>query len=330
MHKRIVCMAAAAMAALALAPAPAADSVTPRRAIVRQWEAAALERAIGKDRAAALRASPHIVGGETAPAGKWPFQVALLDAHGGSNYNAQFCGGTLVGPLYVVTAAHCVHGETASDILVLTGTQSLASGGSRHKVAAIKKHPKYNNRTTDYDIAVIKLKTPAAGIKYATMIAASQESSLADAGTRGYVTGWGDRSDGNGSYPKTLQQVVVPIVSRSDCNDANSYDGAITARMICAGYRKGGRDSCSGDSGGPFVVKDRTGRYQLLAGIVSWGDGCAEPNFYGVYSRVAALSEWANTTIAGLGADELSASCENLRGRSQADCLDRATLAPAD
>jgi len=243
--------------------------------------------------------NPGIVGGTKAPAGKWPFQVALLYLPwGGSNYDMEYCGGSLVDSLHVVIAAHCVFGKKPSKFNVLTGTQSLASGGKRHALASIKVHPKYNDRTTDYDIAVITLQTPAKGIAfYSQLITSAQEASLAKTGTSTYVVGWGSTVATGGGYPKDLMQVSVPLVSRTDCNDANSYDGEITQRMICAGLTAGGKDSCDGDSGGPLVVKDSLGRWRLQAGIVSWGDGCATRNLFGVYSRLAVLSAWANGVI---------------------------------
>jgi secreted trypsin-like serine protease len=318
----------ACLAALAT-PAAAEEGVTPLRAKVRAWERTVLAHALGSRAQADAAIKPKIVGGAKAPKGKWPFQVGLLDASIKKNFNAQFCGGTLVAPLFVITAAHCVVGESPTTIQVLTGTQSLTGDGVRRQVAKIIKHPNYNNKTSDYDIAVIKLKTPANGLKYATLLSKAEESGRADAGTQAFVTGWGDQGD----YPTDLREVKVPIVSRRDCNDGNSYQGEITARMICAGFTTGGEDSCQGDSGGPLVVKDVDGKWRLLAGIVSWGDGCAEPNLFGVYSRVAVLSNWANKVIAAQGgdaavADEPDISCEGLHGGALAACLDRSSLAP--
>lgn len=300
MRKLTVIAVTAATAVLGLLPASALDN--PLRDRVRAWEQRAMEQALGADYVARLGPRPEIVGGTQAPAGKWPFQVALLDSKTANNYYAQFCGGTLVSALFVVTAAHCVYGTAASRIDVLTNTQSLSSGGVRHKIAAIRMHPNYNDNTTDFDIAVIKLQTPASGItKFAQLLSAANENTLAPVGELTFVTGWGSRNANGGSYPTSLYQVQVPIVSRTDCNDANSYAGAITQRMICAGYTQGGKDSCDGDSGGPLTVQDNAGDYRILAGIVSWGDGCAQKNLFGVYSRVAVLSKWANNTIAALG-----------------------------
>ena len=336
MHKSIF----AAMAALAILAADqaVAEPVNHMRERVRQWQIRALENAIGKERAAevlAAKPSPEIVGGSTAAAGRWPWQVGLVQASISDNFNAQFCGGTLVDDLFVVTAAHCITEGNGSvtpkaQIRVLTGTQSLLAGGTRRVVDQIVRHPNYNNNTNDFDIAVIKLRTAAPG-KKARLLTAAQEAELAATGDRAYVTGWGSLTGGN-NFPSQLQEVNVPIVSRTNCNDGNSYDGLITPRMICAGVSAGGRDSCQGDSGGPLVVRDAENRYEILAGVVSWGFGCAEPNLFGVYSRVAVLRNWVVQTMAALSpevaAKEESTSCADLRGSSQSACLDGLSLAP--
>jgi trypsin len=338
MHKSIL----AAMTALAVLAADQAiaEPVNPMRERVRAWEIRALERAIGKERAAevlAPRPNAEIVGGNTAAAGRWPWQVALVFDDEPDNFFAQFCGGTLVDELFVVTAAHCITENNGSvtrrgDIRVLTGTQSLDAGGTRRVVDQIVRHPNYNDGTTDFDIAVIKLRTPVPG-KKARLITVAQEAQLAATGDRAFVTGWGSLLN-NGDFPDDftpdLQEVNVPIVSRSNCNDANSYNGAITARMFCAGQT--GKDSCQGDSGGPLVVRDLQNRYQILAGVVSWGTGCALANRYGVYSRVAVLRPWVVQTMNALSpevaAREETPNCADLRGSSQSACLDGLSLAP--
>jgi secreted trypsin-like serine protease len=277
----------------------ASDDPTPYRNQVKLQERAALAHATA-GRALTRDDQPRIIGGTVAPAGKWPFQVALLDAAVASNYNAQFCGGSLVGGRHVLTAAHCVKGMRASALHILTGTQSLASGGTRRTVASIAVHPKYKASTSDYDIAVVTLKNSVSGITPIAMLGPANENALASPGTLAYVTGWGDILKGSGeSYPKKLYQVQMPIVSRDVCNAPVSYDGEITTRMICAGLKAGGKDSCQGDSGGPLIVQDSHDRWRMQAGIVSFGEGCALKNFYGVYSRLAVLSAWARSIIGG-------------------------------
>jgi secreted trypsin-like serine protease len=328
----------AAMAALAVLTAgqAAAETVNPMRERVRQWEIRMLENAVGKERAAELLTSKpntEIVGGTVAPAGNWPWQVALLWSGEPRNFYAQFCGGTLVDEYFVVTAAHCVTAGNGSvyrnrSIQILTGTQSLNSGGTRRTIDQIVRHPRYNDNNANFDIAVIKLKTPATGIRTARLISKAQETTLAAAGDLSFVTGWGDL--GNGSFPNALHQVQVPIVGHEQCDDA--YNGAITTIMICAGLTRGGRDSCQGDSGGPLIVRDAQNRWQVLAGVVSWGEGCALPNFFGVYARVAVLRPWIVQTMAALSSEvaarEESTNCADLRGASQSACLDGLSLAP--
>lgn len=340
MHKSIL----AAMAALAVVAADQAIAgpVNHMRDRVRQWEIRMLENAVGKARAAELlapQADAEIIGGATAQPGAWPWQVALLQSDIANNFNAQFCGGTLVDESFVVTAAHCVTESSGrvsprSTIRVLTGTQSLAqnSGGVRRRIAEIIRHPQYDDDSSDYDIAVIRLSTPATGITVARLLNAKQETSLAWTGDPSFVTGWGNLSRNGSNFPTDLQEVEVPIVERSNCNDGNSYDGLITQRMICAGLTAGGKDSCQGDSGGPLIVRDAQGRWQTLAGVVSWGFGCAARNLYGVYARVAVLSGWVRRTMASRRSESVAVdettSCTDLRGSSQSACLDGLSLAP--
>lgn len=222
----------------------------------------------------------RIIGGTVAGAGDNPFQVALLSRSVANNFDAQFCGGSLVKANVVVTAAHCVHGASASQIDVLAGTRSLSSGGTRHAVSSISIHPSYNNTTLDYDVAVLTLSTSASGLPLATVIGTTD---VAD-GTNLLVTGWGNTSTSGTSYPTELRKAITPRISTTVCNGSKVYRGAITDRMFCAGYLAGGIDSCQGDSGGPIAQGN------TLVGVVSWGRGCAGKNKPGVYTRLASSS----------------------------------------
>jgi secreted trypsin-like serine protease len=219
--------------------------------------------------------SPRIVGGSVAGAGDNPFQVALLTKNIANNFDAQFCGGTLVKPNVVVTAAHCSDFVSAGQVQVLTGTRNLDGSGTRRNVTRITIHPNWNPGTFNADVAVWQLSSSANGIPLATL--ASTDGAV---GTNLLVTGWGALSEG-GSFPINLRKVLVPLASRTNCNDANSYNGDITGNMLCAGRDSGGIDSCQGDSGGPLT------RGSALTGIVSWGTGCARRNLFGVYTRVS-------------------------------------------
>jgi trypsin len=106
-------------------------------------------------------------------------------------------------------------------------------------------------------------------------------------GTNVVVTGWGRTSEG-GSSSTTLRQVTVQIINQSTCNSAYSAHGGVSSNMICAGVPGGGRDACQGDSGGPLITTNP----RSLVGIVSWGVGCARPQFPGVYARVSSVCNW--------------------------------------
>ena len=283
----------AALAFLAVGfafPAPASAQDGTRnwiREIVRAHEYAVLERAIGAEAAAELQSRANtakIIGGTNAKAADNPFQVGLLAKNVADNFQAQFCGGTLIKKNIVVTAAHCsVDGSDnpfdPSLLQVLTGTRKLDGSGTRRNVSKITVHPKYNSTTFDYDVAVWKLSSNANNIPLASL--ATKDGQV---GKNLLVTGWGNTSTTTNDFPINLKKVKVPLASRSNCNDANSYNGAITGRMLCAGLDAGGKDSCQGDSGGPLT---RGTGNKVLTGVVSWGFGCAQPNFFGVYTRVS-------------------------------------------
>jgi len=223
-----------------------------------------------------------IVGGEPAVAGDFPFIVSLSE--GGSH----FCGGTLINANTVVTAAHCSTGQDPAAAAVRAGSLQWAAGGTQVGVSSIVIHPAYSSSTLDNDIAIWKLSESIAegsGIAYAGLPAAGSDPAGGSATT---VAGWGTTSQGSGSIPNDLLKVTVPVVDRETCNQ--QYGGEITAAMFCAGLEEGGKDACQGDSGGPIVDASNT-----LVGVVSWGQGCAQAGFAGVYSNVGALLDFVSS-----------------------------------
>jgi secreted trypsin-like serine protease len=236
----------------------------------------------------------RIVGGEEAKFAENPWQVALVIRAEPSNARAQFCGGSIITPEWIITAAHCVDGGTVAGVVaVLTGTADLRTGGIRHNVAKIYVHDGWEPATHEHDVAMLQLmgavsETPVG-------LPATADAPL-PAGAEVRMTGWGRVREG-GKPTKLLQQVVAPIQEMTRCNDSESYGGKVKGDMFCAGRVTGGIDTCQGDSGGPATLAMPSGG-RVLVGLTSWGEGCGKPKKYGIYSRVAAHLEWIRTVIA--------------------------------
>ena len=228
--------------------------------------------------------SPRIIGGTDAGRDVHPFQVALLSKEQSNNLRAQFCGGVLVAPIYIVTAAHCVDfwSNPAKQVDVLVGTQQLDGSGRRVAVQRVFVHPGYNSKTADYDVAVVELAAPVTDIAFAK-VADTQPNT---AGTRLRTTGWGTRTPNVADTPVALQMADVPFVTT--CSSLGSLR-PITSRMICAGG-EAGKSSCEGDSGGPLTINRGAG-YTELVGIVSWGiKDCGAAGYPVAYANVAETS----------------------------------------
>lgn len=243
--------------------------------------------------------TPRIVGGTEALEGAWPWMAALIYADDSSAFYGHFCGGSLIRNNRVLTAAHCVEGLQASEIEVVVGAHDLKNDPvERIGVQEIIMNPDYDPYSLDSDIALLSLSRSLPG-ETVPLISATFPLE----GETGTALGWGYTDPDRLSPSETLQQVALPVVSNPDCNTAfNAYDGypyddPITANMLCAGDPLGGKDACIGDSGGPLIVYE--GGEWRLAGLVSWGEGCAEPGLYGVYTRVSAFIEFIDGNLQG-------------------------------
>ncbi|XP_068623985.1 uncharacterized protein [Battus philenor] len=229
----------------------------------------------------------RIVGGEDIDITEAPYQISLL------KHGRHSCGGSIIANDIILTAAHCVINSDAKDYTVRVGSSSNLNGGEIYSVDNLLWHPKFTYTKMDSDIALLHLAKP---LQFNYSVAAielmDRDEEIPD-GDITMVSGWGNLREGGG-YPTTLQMVLVPIVSHDECAKSYASLYTITSTMLCAGVPEGGKDACQGDSGGPLVHNGR------LAGVVSWGLGCARPNYPGVYAKVAALRRWIDRGITRL------------------------------
>jgi secreted trypsin-like serine protease len=234
---------------------------------------------------------PQVVGGEPVPNGEFSFVSSLGDVrYGATAYRRHFCGAALIDRNSVLTAAHCVQGTPKWPLRVTVGRTVLSGdGGQTRRVSRIVIHPSFNRLSSyKYDAAVLTLNNPVRGIP-AIRLAGTSQNVLEKPGRLATVAGWGNtikqppRGDNGSRYPDRMHAARVPIVSDARARDVygRSFVGSL---MVAAGRE--GKDTCSGDSGGPMFARQADKRYQI--GITSFGRGCGARGYPGVYTEVNA------------------------------------------
>ncbi len=239
--------------------------------------------------------SGAIVNGGNADAGEYPWMVALRDGQG------HFCGGSIISPTTVVTAAHCLEGVRARDMHVQVGVLGVDDRGQRLDVDRIMRHPSYDG-TVENDIALLRTD---GSFRFSSEVApiavrGAGFASAARVGNDAWATGWGALDEQESGYPDRLREVRLPVLSDSVCNRllASEGDRITNSTMLCAGGE--GPSACYGDSGGPLMARGNDGVAYLI-GLTSWGVLCGEPGLPGVYSEVGTFASWIAANTPDLG-----------------------------
>jgi secreted trypsin-like serine protease len=240
------------------------------------------------------QAQPRIINGHPASAGEYPAQGVLSQTPFGF-----ICGGTLVSNRYFLTAAHCVTDEStgaalpASQFSVRLGSTDR-DAGQQFTFSALDRNSAFNPDTLDNDTALFTLSSPAPAADEPIRLVTTGENPLWSAGRQATIVGWGETGSG---VSQTLLETSAPMRSDLDCGNAygTAADGFHSTTMVCAG--DGSTDTCQGDSGGPLMVSD--GSFLILAGVTSWGIGCAEAAHPGVYTRLGApaINKWVRDRV---------------------------------
>lgn len=231
----------------------------------------------------------RIINGTDAAIDEVPYQVSL------QTRSRHFCGASIISNRWIVTAAHCCE-YPMKTLSVRAGSTLHYRGGSVHRIEKMIKHENFGYSRFGApvnDICVMRVDSPFVFDETRQPISLFAMGEPSVPGVMGTVTGWGSTDPNAKKIPDVLQLVQVPIISKEDCSKKYASFGGLADGGICAAYPEGGKDSCQGDSGGPLAIDGR------LAGVVSWGYGCAVAGNPGVYSEIAAYRAWIEeqTTI---------------------------------
>lgn len=283
-----------------------------------------------------------IVGGVAAPRAAYPFQVSMVlaEAPAGKEADGHFCGGSLIAPTWVLTAAHCVFDLESNPLVLLPAKNTHVYVGSnnftkgdRVRVKRVVGHARFDPETMDNDIALLELeRVPRSGIpaQVIKLVDPAEEAEYSKPGTPVKVTGWGAMEEG-GDSAVLLQEVSFKTIDNSVCQSsivearsmranlnfieaqsllrfddkvlgqiafyaAKNAGPIVRPSMLCAGLLEGGKDACQGDSGGPLFTVAPDKKF-VQVGVVSWGDGCAQPKQPGLYTRLSRYADWIRNAM---------------------------------
>lgn len=239
-----------------------------------------------------------ILGGAIAAPGQFPWIATLVDAQSERALDGGYCGGSVIAPRVVLTAAHCVYGTRANEVDVVIGRTRLSQedSGERIKVTDIVVRKDYDNVSTYGDAALLQLATPTSATPMP--IAHPADDGLTAPGSRVLTAGFGATEEG-GQMSDELRFVRLTARSHPYCDKV--YGQIDDPSQLCAGSKRAGEDSCQGDSGGPVLGGE--GDATRLVGLVSYGLGCGRKDTPGVYTRVSFYSSWIDEQTAILNGD---------------------------
>ncbi|MCG8669807.1 MAG: serine protease, partial [Pseudomonadales bacterium] len=248
--------------------------------------ALAVAAAVAAPAQADARQQVRIIGGEQSTPNTYSWMVSIQSKDG-----EHFCGASLIADKYVLTAAHCLEDTSPDDIQVVISEYDVSKAEASEEKIAVKKIVSHDDweESMDNDIGILELATPST--KSPVKLASPEEIAALATGSTLKVMGWGNRSTTGEDFPNLLHEVNVPLADHATCKtNYGNVNQEITDNMICAGLPEGGKDSCQGDSGGPLLFQKDS--QWIQAGIVSFGEGCAEKDYFGVYTNVARYLAW--------------------------------------
>ncbi|XP_055628345.1 uncharacterized protein LOC129769866 [Toxorhynchites rutilus septentrionalis] len=234
----------------------------------------------------------RIIGGKASRRGQWPWQVAILN-----RFKEAFCGGTLVAPRWILTAAHCVRKR----LFVRLGEHNLQQPDGTEVEFRIEfsiKHPRYDKKTVDNDVALLRLPHEMERSNFVGYACLPERYQQLPMGHTCTIIGWGKKRHSDDSGTDILHEAEVPIITNDKCR-AVYHDYTITKNMFCAGHKRGRIDTCAGDSGGPLLCRDTTkvNSPWTIFGITSFGDGCGKKNKFGIYTKLPNYVDWIWSVI---------------------------------